>query len=378
MADTAERRHLDILIERCYAGLDATSLRLEMLRRLRSLLTVDAAFFATVDPVTMLFTSAVTEEPLTGSTQLFIENEFGEADVNRFADLARDGDSIGSLDRATRGERTRSPRFTGIMAPLQLGDELRMVLQCSGRSWGVLCLHRGAARAGFDDRDVAILRAAAPHLAEGLRRAQLVSVLDDATGKAAGQTTSRMARDTGPGTGMIVLDTDLRVRSINDDAERWLAELSETDWPRSSALPLAVHAAARRLDQRDPPRGAEQPPAEVKLRTARGRWLRVHASRLRDATDADSVGGSPPVDQIAVIIEPVSPVELGSVLLAAHGLTRAQERVAALVLQGRSTRQVVDELHISAHTVQEHLTAVFDKLGVRSRRELVAVLLERH
>jgi Bacterial regulatory proteins, luxR family len=43
--------------------------------------------------------------------------------------------------------------------------------------------------------------------------------------------------------------------------------------------------------------------------------------------------------------------------------------------QWLSTRQIVEELHISQHTVQEHLTAAFDKLGVRSRRELVATML---
>jgi DNA-binding NarL/FixJ family response regulator len=54
-------------------------------------------------------------------------------------------------------------------------------------------------------------------------------------------------------------------------------------------------------------------------------------------------------------------------------------RVAALVLHGQSTRQIVSKLHISADTVQEHLTAVFDKVGVRSRRELATTLItDRH
>ena len=64
--------------------------------------------------------------------------------------------------------------------------------------------------------------------------------------------------------------------------------------------------------------------------------------------------------------------------LDAIGLTPAQTRVASLVLQGRSTQQIVNELRISSHTVQEHLHAVFDKLGVASRRELVATLLGEH
>jgi DNA-binding CsgD family transcriptional regulator len=49
--------------------------------------------------------------------------------------------------------------------------------------------------------------------------------------------------------------------------------------------------------------------------------------------------------------------------------------VAGLILRGRSTGQIVNELAISANTVQEHLRAVFDKFGIGSRRELVAALL---
>jgi DNA-binding CsgD family transcriptional regulator len=64
-------------------------------------------------------------------------------------------------------------------------------------------------------------------------------------------------------------------------------------------------------------------------------------------------------------------------LLDAHGLTPAQQRVTALVLQGRSTHQIVRELRISAYTVQEHLRAAFDKFGVGSRRELIATLLHQ-
>lgn len=72
-----------------------------------------------------------------------------------------------------------------------------------------------------------------------------------------------------------------------------------------------------------------------------------------------------------------TPAQLGSLLLDVHGLTPAQQRVIGLVLQGFSTRQIVDRLHLSPHTIQEHVRAAFDKVGVGSRRELIAALLSQ-
>jgi DNA-binding CsgD family transcriptional regulator len=76
------------------------------------------------------------------------------------------------------------------------------------------------------------------------------------------------------------------------------------------------------------------------------------------------------VELAAVVCEAGALGSVGTALL-----TGAQSRVVALVIRGHSTRQIVEELHISANTVQEHLTAAFNKFGVRSRRELVAAML---
>ena len=51
-------------------------------------------------------------------------------------------------------------------------------------------------------------------------------------------------------------------------------------------------------------------------------------------------------------------------------LTAAERRVAELVGQGLSNREVASTLFVSAKTVEFHLRNIFRKLGVRSRTEL--------
>ena len=339
---------MQTIIGLCRRDVGVSELRDQVLRRLRVLLPIDAAFFATVDPATLLFTRAVADEPLGAATALFMENEFGQADVNKFSALAASPQPVNSLDRATTGRRQTSPRYREIMAPMALGDELRAALVSVGRCWGVMCLHREDSPAGFTDRELRLVARLVPHLAEGLRRAMLV------------ERTDTEAIDTT--VGVLILDDDLGVVSCNREGEYWLSQLGVDT--HAEGLPLPVHAVALQASWGSPD-GASCRAARVRLRTTTGQWLVMHATRLRGT----------PRPQTAIVIEPPQPNEFASLILDAHGITPAQSRVAALVLQGRSTRQIVNELAISSNTVQEHLHAVFDKFGVGSRRELVAALL---
>jgi DNA-binding NarL/FixJ family response regulator len=51
-------------------------------------------------------------------------------------------------------------------------------------------------------------------------------------------------------------------------------------------------------------------------------------------------------------------------------LTSAERRVAALVADGRTNREVAAQLFTTVATVEAHLTRIYRKLGVRSRTEL--------
>jgi DNA-binding CsgD family transcriptional regulator len=327
------------------AGLDVDEFRAASLLSLRRIVTIDAAFYATVDNDTMVMTSALSEPPLIDAAARFLDNEYGVDDVNKFAAVADLAEGVASLDLATHGDRSSSPRYRDVMAPIGLGDEVRVALRSRGRCWGVLCLHREDGNTGFDQDEVGFLSTAGAILGDGLRRAVAVSSVT-------------IGRPMPGGPGVLILDANLEVVSTNPQAGQWLEAVDDRDWPPSMPLPVAVLSSAAAARAVDP---AAQ---RTRVRRRQGGWMTVQASPLSGSDD-----------QTVVVLDAPDSDELTSLVLAVYGLTPAQSRVATLVLRGRSTQQIMNELAISANTVQEHLRASFDKLGVGNRRELVAIVM---
>jgi DNA-binding CsgD family transcriptional regulator len=340
MAVQAERD----LIRHCHSSLDVAQLRREVLRSLRRLVPVDAAFFATADPETLLFTGAHAEDPLGEATALFLDNEFSGTDVNTFSALARSSVHVATLDGATRDDRFASSRYRDIMRPLGLGDELRAALVAGADCWGYLCLHRADDPSGFTKAEIGLISRVGPHIAHALRQAVLLHG-PPADGEAARP-------------GVVLLDGSMNVVASTPEADHLLA-LIGSDTASRLRLPVPVYSVAAALL-----RGSALPSARV--RTVTGSWLDMHASHLNANGDER---------RVAVVVEPAEPRATSGILLAAHGLSAREQEVARLVIRGASTRTISATLHISAHTVQDHLKSVFDKVGVRSRRDLVALLL---
>jgi DNA-binding CsgD family transcriptional regulator len=106
--------------------------------------------------------------------------------------------------------------------------------------------------------------------------------------------------------------------------------------------------------------------ARVLSRT--GTWVVLHGAGLV------STGSR----RVAVIIEPAHPARIFPLLMSAYGLTERERDVTRLILGGNSTSQIAGHLFVSQHTVQQHLKSIFDKTGVRSRRDLVGRIFYAH
>jgi DNA-binding CsgD family transcriptional regulator len=57
------------------------------------------------------------------------------------------------------------------------------------------------------------------------------------------------------------------------------------------------------------------------------------------------------------------------------GLTPRERDVATLVVDGLTDREIATELSLSRHTVGQHVGQIYRKLAVRSRAQLIALLL---
>ncbi len=107
---------------------------------------------------------------------------------------------------------------------------------------------------------------------------------------------------------------------------------------------------------------------------ALGRRTEARAG-LNAAGEIVEACGSPAVrDRIASALEAIGDRPRRSIALGAESLTASERRVASLAVEGRSNRDIAQELFVSPKTVENHLGRVYTKLGIGNRRELAGAL----
>jgi DNA-binding CsgD family transcriptional regulator len=308
----------------------------------------------TIDPASLLVTSHYDHGLIPEFPSEWLAHEYYEDDVHDIAGVARSERGISTLHDAADGDPSHTPRWQANMA--MGGDqELLLALRtATGEAWGVLGLYREPGRPQFDADELEFLRTVAPYLAQGARRGLLV-------GEASEPEASEPP-------GLVVLREDWSVESLTPAAERWLYELPDGDWERQNRLPPSVLAVAGRALRTAEGKDVPGEVALARVLSNEGRWIILHGAAL--------VAGI--TRRVAVIVEPAHPARITPLLMAAYGLTKREQEVTRLVLCGDSTAQIAERLYVSPHTVQQHLKHVFEKTGVRSRRDLVGKIFFTH
>jgi DNA-binding NarL/FixJ family response regulator len=110
---------------------------------------------------------------------------------------------------------------------------------------------------------------------------------------------------------------------------------------------------------------------------ARGRAL-LRASRRRIAADvlADALDRFATMGAGLWEARAREELERAEPARAVGELTRAEQRVAALVAQGLKNREIAQSLYMSVATVEAHLTRIYRKLDLRSRSDLARLVAE--
>ncbi|MGH3148630.1 MAG: response regulator transcription factor, partial [Rubrobacter sp.] len=243
-------------------------------------------------------------------------------------------------------------RYRELLEPQGLGYELGGAF-VDGTLWGGMDLIREAGDPDFRNGEVALIRRITPHVGAGLKAAALRS-----------RATARPASEDVPG--VLTLDRKGRVVSHTPSAERWLRDLEDLHpaW-RDGDLPITARMVVGALHRTLAPKSDEDlnlvPRLRVRARS--GRWLALYASLTEPTTDRPG--------ETVIVIEPARPEEVAWLNVAAHGLSPREEEVIGLVVRGFSNRQISQALFISEYTVQRHLSNIFEKVGVRSRKSLL-------
>ena len=349
----------------CYAGLDQMMLLRQVSGHLRRVAPFEAYCANEMDPSSGLITGVVTEGIGGASVaRLFLEHVYFEDEVNEYNSMVRNRRTVALLSEATGGKLERALRHRECAAPAGLDYELRSVFTSNRELWGAIDLYRERGAPDFSANEVAFVRRIAPHLGTGLRAAVLLS-----------QAYLVQASDETPG--VLVLDRRGWVLHYTATAERWLHELEEdpdsgrwegrgpSAWREGKGLPTAIWTMMGTLRQALKPQtdwDLNEVPC-LCVRTRSGCWLTLHGSLTESAPDRGS--------EIVIVIEPSGPREVAWLRATAYGLSPRERAVVDLVVRGASTKQISQALYISEYTVQDHLSNIFDKIGVRDRRALV-------
>jgi DNA-binding NarL/FixJ family response regulator len=317
-----------------------------LLEELRRAVPFDAYAWLLTDPETEVGASPVADVPSLADLPRLIRLKY-ETDVNRWTHLQR---PTALLSKVTEGDLARSLIWRELLDAYGVVDVASTVFRDKFGCWAFLDLWRIGKTPPFHEEEANFLEAVASQITSAIRRVTAETFRPDPSPP--------------PPSGPVVLmlTSDLEVKAQTSDTEKYLRLLVPTEEDRP-AVPAAAYNIGAQLIASEA--GVDEHPAMARAHLSGGVWMTLRAARM---------GGTSPLREtdIAVTIERSSPTERLGVFARASGLSRRETELVQHLATGADTRGVAQKMFVSENTVQDHLKAIFDKTGIRSRSALLA------
>ena len=267
----AEREAYRGVRRACDAGLDSTTLRVELARRVRRLIPAEASYFGSVDRHSALLDDLVGEDASAGIDWDLVDAAYSPTDADRAIDLARSGKVVDTDPSAGMWEWMHGAGF---------GRQLRAAFGLGYEPGGVFLALRERRSRAVGEHDTAFLRRIAPHVARALRRAALVDAAR-VTRIADLAPNDTPSADLVPG--VVVIDDRWRITQWTRAAEAQLGDLADATDATSAPTSAIVHFLRRQRASR----GATGV-SFLSVHGQSGRWYTLRAA----LTEPDELGRS--------------------------------------------------------------------------------------
>lgn len=319
--------------------------RKSMVELLGQEITLDAYCYTVVDPQTLCSVGAVTEQSVEAIHHRIMTLEYGEPDVYKYEEMIQGGQYFARLSDALLSS-LYSPRYEQVLLPNGFTDEIRAALMVQGQCHGFLTLFKKRTKEEpyFQDAELEQVKMLMPLMGEALKKYYHDIIEERLSVNEKEQ-------------GIIIFNPNLAVMSINEKASRLLFILREQEQLTEPHLPKPIQAMCTRLLA-----DKLQAFASVVVPIKDMGYIAIRASIMKTSSQER---------QLAVMLNEASPQEMLSFLMEAYHLTAREQEVIFEIIKGISTKEIAQRLTISYYTVQDHMKAIYHKVGVSTRNELV-------
>lgn len=352
-------------------GLSAPAGDDQLLALLAEALRADAIALLHTDPDTFLAVEGRMRGYAESAAAAFFRGIYLQRERVSYLDMRARGLTVSVLSKYTGGRPEMEPRYLEVYRPHRLEHELRACLAAGRGYWGALCITRGDDAPDFDRWDRWLLERLSPRLAAALRRERLRRSARIVGEGDSGRSSTGKDDRLGPANAAVIVVDPVggSVLFQTSAAPAVFEDLFGRESPATGPLPLALQSLVAAAMGAARGSAAADPVRDLTLRGRSGRWW---TASLLGAAGAGEAGEAFGPRALAVVLTPARAPDALRAIARAYDLTEREEQVLGLVSRGLTTGEIAARLWVTPYTVQDHLKSVFEKIGVRSRRELMA------